>query len=702
MSSSRPAVLAVSALLALRLGAAWAADCTALTENTLTSSGCPSFCGSDPCVLYSPSQTDQCVELGASGPCYSQSNFTLPGASSTCNMTYQCLDSLLWDSHQWLLVLDSNANTDAKTTAAVTEITDLSYSTSTQSVQLQGGPTSVSVRANMKDITLDQSFFDTPTAATSLFLLDVNLRTILDSVTLVTSYATLYLTNVNLLTVPEQFANFTKLTKLDLSMNYVSELPAADSDVWTALATVTDLDLSDNSLTAFPPTLSNLQSLNLTSNDYTTIPDTVFTMADSGQLKYLYMANCNLTNLQLSSSQLSLLENLATFQADSTVTDCGTGYAATTLSKADIQVCTASTASSSSSDGGGGSSHTLAIVLGVCCGVLVLAIVAFVLYRRKHRGQFSTKGGSTIFGTDMGSSLTGGDTTFGSSIWDDPDLLAVRIEHRDVEAIKLLSRGGFGEVWLGLYMNENVAIKRLLGDKKTMTDALAFATEIKVMARMDHPKIVRFVGVSWTNALTIQAVTEFMDCGDLKSLLDSSRAGSLTWANLKCQIAIDIADALVYLHTLNPKLIHRDLKSRNVLIDAQSGAKLSDFGISRNRSFDETMTAGVGTARWIAPEVILGGHYTEFADIYSFGVVLSELDTCKAPFYDATNTNGGKMQDVTILQLVSAGKLQPSFSDSCPPAVVKLARACLTFDPAKRPSAIHISYELRKIMKDEL
>ncbi|KAE9346850.1 hypothetical protein PF008_g8085 [Phytophthora fragariae] len=684
-------------LLALRAGAAQAAECTALTENVLTSSGCPSDCSSNPCVLYSPSQ-ETCVEMGASGPCYSDSSFTLPGTSTECNVTYQCLDSLLWDGGQWLLALDTNKEADTKTMAYVTEITELTYSTSTLSVQLQGSPSESIDKSVVKDISLDQTFFDTPSVATSMFLLSINLRNTISSVSMATNYQTLYLTNANLNEVPDQFANFTALTKLDLSLNYLTDLPANSSDVWTGLATVTDLNLAANSLTDFPVVLVQLQTLNVSGNAYTTIPDNIYTMAESGALKYLYMTSCNLTNLQVSDAQLSLLQNLAGFDADVTITDCGSGYTATTLSNANVEVCTVSTSSSSD----GSSSHTLAIVLGVCCGVLVLAIIAFLWYRKKNGGQFTTKNGSAIFGTDIGSSLTGGDTTFGSSIWDDPDLLAARVDHRDVEAVKLLSRGGFGEVWLGLYMNENVAIKRLLGDKKTMQDALAFATEIKTMARLEHPKIVRFIGVSWSNALSIQAVTEFMDCGDLKSLLDSSRASSLTWANLKCQIAIDIADALVYLHTLNPKLIHRDLKSRNVLIDAQTGAKLSDFGISRNRSFDETMTAGVGTARWIAPEVILGGHYTEFADIYSFGVVLSELDTCKAPFYDATNTNGGKMQDVTILQLVSAGKLQPSFEESCPPSIVKLARACLSFDPAQRPSAIHISYELRKIMKDEL
>ncbi|KAJ0390720.1 hypothetical protein ATCC90586_011899 [Pythium insidiosum] len=362
-------------------------------------------------------------------------------------------------------------------------------------------------------------------------------------------------------------------------------------------------------------------------------------------LTTLSMRQCNLTNVQLSEQQFTFLDQLRSFDADLTLTSCPSGFAPRAFQRGVGKVCVPGSAASDqgngSGSGGSSSSSSSGLVIGLCVGggVLLVCAVAFLVYRRRKRAAFvpsntTGKGGndSTLYDTgELTEGLVGGahggDTYGSSSIWSDPDLLAVRIEYRDVEPIKLLSRGGFGEVWLGLYMNENVAIKRLLSDKKSMSDALAFASEIKTMARLDHPKIVRFIGVAWTNALTIQAVTEFMDCGDLRSLLDSSRASSLTWANLKCQIAIDVADALVYLHTLSPKLIHRDLKSRNVLIDAHSGAKLSDFGISRNRSMEETMTAGVGTARWIAPEVILGGHYTEFADIYSFGVVLSELDT---------------------------------------------------------------------------
>ncbi|TDH67195.1 hypothetical protein CCR75_004846 [Bremia lactucae] len=496
---------AASLFLLLRSSQLHAQECTALTNNVLTSAGCPTRCNDNPCVLYSPSQNNTCIELGASGPCYSENDFALPGASATCNITYQCLDSILWDGNQWLLALGANTATDSKTMAYVTQITELTYSSATLSVQLQGAPTGSANKSILKEIMLDQTFFDTPPPVASMFLLDVNLRNIINTVTLATTYATFYLTNVNLEAVPEQLGSFTALMKLDLSSNYIQELPPNTSSVWTGLNTVADLNLAANELTDFPVVLTKLQSLNLTGNRYTTIPENVYTMAESGVLRFLFMNSCNLTNLEVSPAQQVLLENLATFSADVAITGCRDGLSVVTLSNSNVQVCTVSTAST---NGGGGSGSTVAIVLGVVGALLVLAVLGFLWYRRtygSHSG--SSKGGSTIFGTDMGSSLTGGDTMFGSSIWDDPDLLAARIEHRDIEAIKMLSRGGFGEVWLGLYMNEN---------------------------------------------------------------------------------------------------------------------------------------------------------------------------------------------------LVSAGKLQPSFRDSCPPSIVKLARACLSFDPAQRPSAIHISYELRKVMKDEL
>ncbi|KAJ0389153.1 hypothetical protein ATCC90586_011587 [Pythium insidiosum] len=116
----------------------------------------------------------------------------------------------------------------------------------------------------------------------------------------------------------------------------------------------------------------------------------------------------------------------------------------------------------------------------------------------------------------------------------------------------------------------------------------------------------------------------------------------MVWTREKLLLALDVAYALAYIHSLLPSpVVHRDLKSRNVLLSATEGskqrltAKLCDFGVSRAQSSNHSMTTGVGTSRWLAPEVILGGgHYDAACDIYSFGVLLTELDTHEIPFHD--------------------------------------------------------------------
>ncbi|KAJ0390548.1 hypothetical protein P43SY_011585 [Pythium insidiosum] len=150
----------------------------------------------------------------------------------------------------------------------------------------------------------------------------------------------------------------------------------------------------------------------------------------------------------------------------------------------------------------------------------------------------------------------------------------------------------------------------------------------------------------------------------------------------KLRIALHIVDALVYLHSRQPPVLHRDLKSRNVLLSTQHDAKLIDFGVSRERG-DQTMTAGVGTLRWMAPEVMQGGRYSDKADIFSFGVLLSELDTHRIPY----NVDGAPMNDLVIITQVSMGHLKVDFSPEADNKIVRLARACMAFEATKRPSA---------------
>ncbi|KAF0708068.1 hypothetical protein As57867_006442, partial [Aphanomyces stellatus] len=118
-------------------------------------------------------------------------------------------------------------------------------------------------------------------------------------------------------------------------------------------------------------------------------------------------------------------------------------------------------------------------------------------------------------------------------------------------------------------------------------------------------------------------------------------------------------------------------------------------------SLEESMTSNIGTVAWIAPEVLTGGRYTEKADIYSFGVLLSELDTLQVPYAEMlgkSKENG--FSNARLAMMVSEGALQPSFTDGIPSELLALARECLSFNDTDRPSAMKLSFQLRSILKD--
>ncbi|EEY58355.1 protein kinase [Phytophthora infestans T30-4] len=194
-------------------------------------------------------------------------------------------------------------------------------------------------------------------------------------------------------------------------------------------------------------------------------------------------------------------------------------------------------------------------------------------------------------------------------------------------------------------------------------------------ATLDHPHIVTFIGVAWESLSDLCVVLELMEGSDLRSLLYKYQASKrpVGFDKQKISIALNVCQALTYLHSLFPPIIHRDLKSRNVLLDGDMKAKLSDFGIFRER-LDRTMTACVGTSLWMAPEVMLGERYDVKADMFSFGVVLSELIK------------------------IALGTVQVDFSDSSPRSIVELGRACMRIDPTARPSAAEAMYMLQVII----
>ncbi|CAK4080775.1 unnamed protein product, partial [Aphanomyces euteiches] len=143
--------------------------------------------------------------------------------------------------------------------------------------------------------------------------------------------------------------------------------------------------------------------------------------------------------------------------------------------------------------------------------------------------------------------------------------------------------------------------------------------------------------------MDLQCVMEYMNLGDLRSYLENVK--SFSWES-KVSCALSVAEGLFYLHIQH--LIHRDVKSRNILMDSVKGAKLGDFGASKEVIFGDTMTAVVGTLRWMAPEMMLFKPYTSAVDIYSFGVVLSELSTHKLPYANALDAKGRALSEEAI------------------------------------------------------
>ncbi|OWY93873.1 TKL protein kinase, partial [Phytophthora megakarya] len=295
-----------------------------------------------------------------------------------------------------------------------------------------------------------------------------------------------------------------------------------------------------------------------------------------------------------------------------------------------------------------------------------------------------------------------------SGLWDDDTIVATRIPRNKICIKKLICRGAFGEVYTGVFNRQIVAVKMLLpATRSDLQHVNEFLMEAKMTATMDHPHIVYFVGVAWDSLSNLCVVLEFMNGGDVRTLLNNYDTSKhpVGFDKPKAMIALHVCHALTYLHSLEPPVLHRDLKSRNILLDGSMKAKLTDFGISKER-LDRTMTAGVGTSLWMAPEVMLGEKYDVKADMFSFGVVLSELDVHTLPYARvkqlSRESEGRELPDATLFQGVTTGDIRVEFSYLSPTSIVELGNACLSVNPNDRPSAAEALYRLQVVLAQEL
>ncbi|KAF6143697.1 hypothetical protein GIB67_021707 [Kingdonia uniflora] len=274
----------------------------------------------------------------------------------------------------------------------------------------------------------------------------------------------------------------------------------------------------------------------------------------------------------------------------------------------------------------------------------------------------------------------------------------------------VLGKGGFGCVYKAR-LNDDffVAVKRLDGGGQDTERE--FENEVDLLSKIRHSNVISLLGYCIHRESRF-IVYELMQNGSLETQLHGSTHGSaLTWP-LRMKIALDAARGLEYLHeSCNPTVIHRDLKSSNILLDSNFNAKLSDFGLSvtvGNQNKNNIKLSG--TLGYVAPEYILDGKLTEKSDVYAFGVVLLELLIGRKPVEKLTSSQCQSIVTWAMPQLTDRAKLpniiDPAIRDTMDLKhlyqVAAVAVLCVQPEPSYRPLITDVLHSLIPLVPAEL
>ncbi|KAK1409458.1 hypothetical protein QVD17_35984 [Tagetes erecta] len=278
---------------------------------------------------------------------------------------------------------------------------------------------------------------------------------------------------------------------------------------------------------------------------------------------------------------------------------------------------------------------------------------------------------------------------------------------RNFRPDSVLGEGGFGLVFKGWIDEQSltaakpgtgtvIAVKRLNQDG--VQGHQEWLTEINYLGQLSHPNLVQLIGYCLEDDQRL-LVYEFMSRGSLENHLfrRSSYFPPLSWS-LRLKAALGAAKGLAYLHSPEAKVIYRDFKCSNILIDSDYNAKLSDFGLAKDGPMDgksHVSTRVMGTYGYAAPEYMATGHLTERSDIYSFGVVLLEILTGKRCIDNNRPSNEHVLVDFAkpyltnkrrVLQIMDRRILGQYSPDVATRAAV-LTMKCLAIEPKQRPTA---------------
>ncbi|KAK6161412.1 hypothetical protein DH2020_004793 [Rehmannia glutinosa] len=269
-----------------------------------------------------------------------------------------------------------------------------------------------------------------------------------------------------------------------------------------------------------------------------------------------------------------------------------------------------------------------------------------------------------------------------------------------IEDLKIAT-DGFDDKWLiqgsvykGCIDGEWFAIKKMKWNAYE---------ELKILQKVNHGNLVRLEGFCIdSEEANCYLVYEYVENGSLHSWLHDNKPQKLSWKT-RLRIAIDVANGLQYIHEhTRPKVVHKDIKSSNILLDSNMRAKIANFGLAKSGCNAITMHI-VGTQGYIAPEYLSDGVVSTKMDVFSFGVVLLELVSGREAMDEQGNVLWASAIGILDGREEKKSKKLREWMDEClvnetesAMSVVGVAIACLNRDPARRPSMVEIVYALSK------
>ncbi|XP_051124518.1 probable serine/threonine-protein kinase At1g01540 [Andrographis paniculata] len=309
---------------------------------------------------------------------------------------------------------------------------------------------------------------------------------------------------------------------------------------------------------------------------------------------------------------------------------------------------------------------------------------------------------------------SGGDTRPGSDPISGPEVSHLGWGHwytlRELEEAtnafsdeNVIGEGGYGIVYRGLLDDKtNVAIKNLLNNRGQAERE--FKVEVEAIGRVRHKNLVRLIGYCAEGAHRM-LVYEYVNNGNLEQWLhgDVGPCSPLTW-DIRMNIILGTAKGLTYLHEcLEPKVVHRDIKSSNILLDKQWNAKVSDFGLAKLIGSEKSYitTRVMGTFGYVAPEYASTGMLNERSDVYSFGILLMEIISGRNPVDYSRPPGEVNLVDwlkTMVSSRNSEGVLDPKLLEKPSSRALKrtllVALRCVDPNSQKRPKMGHVVHML--------